>query len=338
MNRQPKKSEEGAALLTVLLLVAIIAVLAAASLDRLKLATHLAGNGAAIDQARAYAMAAETVSLFRIGDLLQRDTIKTTLQGNWANNQTNFPIDGGIASARITDKGNCFNLNSLVTSGAPPGQPSSPVASAHPVYLARPEAIAQFARLLQLLDIASADARRVSIAAADWIDTDSVPQSGGAEDESYRGAPVPYRTANTLMADPSELRAVAGVTPALYTRARPFLCTLPVAELSPVNINTLMPDHAPLLAMLVPGLDLARARTLIGSRPAAGYADAGVFWDRPGLMGTPDYAKQQVGLRTRWFGLHLLIELNGAELEENALIDAVSQPAKLVSRSYGEAT
>jgi general secretion pathway protein K len=325
MKRPLPPREEGAALLSVLLLVAIIAVLAAAALDKLKLATHLEGNGIAIDQARAYAMSAEAVSRFRIGDLLQRDANKTTLQGNWANTDVNFPIDGGIASARLTDSGNCFNLNSLV---------GTPVEGRYSV---RPEGVAEFERLMALLEIPAADAARVAVAAADWIDTDSIPQPGGAEDETYGNAPVPYRTANTMMADPSELRVVAGVTPALYTRIRPFICVLPVTDLSPININTLLPDQAPLLAMLVPALDLARAKALVGARPVAGYGDLVAFWDLPGLMGTPDYAKQQVRLKTRWFGLHLLVEMDGAELEENALIDAALQPAKLVRRSYGEA-
>ncbi|WP_293879787.1 type II secretion system minor pseudopilin GspK [Sphingomonas sp.] len=326
MIRLPPPREEGAALLSVLLLVAIIAVLAAASLQKLKLATHLAGNGIAIDQARAYALSAEAVALFRIGDLLQRDAARTTLEGNWANRDVSVPIDKGIAAARITDGGNCFNINSLV---------GTPINTG---YVVRPEAVLQFARLMQLLDVPGADARRVAIAAADWIDSDTAPLPGGAEDDAYANADLPYRTGNTLMADPSELRAVAGVTPALYTRVRPFLCTHPVADLSPVNINTLLPDQAPLLAMLVPGLDLARARALIDARPAKGYDTLSSFWDRPGLMGTPEFAKQQVRLKTRWFGLHLLIELEGAELEENALIDAALQPAKLVSRSYGAAT
>ena len=88
-----RKAEEGAALLSVLLLVAVMAVLCAAALELLKISTKLATNGAAIDQARSYAMAAETIALYRIGDLLQRDASRTTLQGNWAGQPTEFPID-----------------------------------------------------------------------------------------------------------------------------------------------------------------------------------------------------------------------------------------------------
>lgn len=316
--------ERGAALLSVLLIVAVIAVLAAASLQKLRLATQLAGNAAAIDQARAYAMAAESVALFRIGDLIQRDAAKTTLQGDWAGNEVNFPIDGGIATATLNDGGNCFNLNSLV-------EDVDGIAR-----VARPDAVAQFERLIVIVGGAAADARRIAIAAADWIDSDTAPLPGGAEDSFYAGAAVPYRTANTLMADVSELRVVAGMSSGLYSRLRPFLCALPVSDLSPINVNTLLPAQAPLLAMLVPGLDVGRADAILSARSAGGYESLIAFWDKPGLLGATETAKQQVKLTTRWFRLRLLVELGGAELEEHALIDAAQKPAKLARRHYGE--
>jgi general secretion pathway protein K len=320
----PKKDERGAALLSVLLIVAVIAVLAATGLQKLRVATHLAGNGQAIDQARAYAMAAETVALFRIGDLIQRDAAKTTLAGDWAGNEVNFPIDGGIATATLTDGGNCFNLNSLV-------QDVNGLA-----LVERPEAAAQFAQLILLAGATSTEARQVSASATDWIDSDGEPVPGGAEDSAYASLAQPYRTANALMADPSELRAVAGMSPGLYDRLRRFICALPVTDLSPININTLLPAQAPLLAMLVPGLDIGRAQTILAARPKAGFESTAKFWEAPGLMGASDTTKQQVKTVTRWFGLRLLVELGGAELEEHALIDAKEKPGKLARRSYGE--
>ncbi|MGO8609408.1 hypothetical protein ACC848_41335, partial [Rhizobium johnstonii] len=75
---------------------------------------------------------------------------------------------------------------------------------------------------------------------------------GGAEDSAYTGAATSYRTSGTLMTDISELRAVSGVTPEIYTKLRPWLCTLPVAKPSVINVNTLLPEQAPLFAMLLP--------------------------------------------------------------------------------------
>ena len=320
------KSEEGAALLTVLLLVAIMAILATAALERLKLATHLTTNSAAIEQARAYAMAAETVARYRIGDLIQREASRTTLEGDWAGRPTNFPIDGGIATARLDDGGNCFNLNSLVDK-AQDG-----------ILVARPSAIAQFARLLTLIEIPGRDATTIAAASADWIDTDEVPLAAGAEDGSYANARAPYRTANTLMADASELRVVAGMTPAYYSHLRPFVCALPVTDLTTINVNTLRLDQAPLLSMLLPELDPARAAQAIDTRPMRGWESLVTFWNLPPLMATPpsDDTRGQIRLTTRWFDLQVTIELADAELQENALIDAALKPAKLVRRSYGE--
>jgi general secretion pathway protein K len=321
-----KQSEEGAALLSVLLLVAIMAILCAATLEKLKISTKLAVNSAAIDQARSYGMAAETIALYRIGDLLQRDASRTTLQGNWAGQPTEFPIDKGIATAQLDDGGNCFNLNSVVIDDGQGG------------YAVRPVGVAQFERLMVLLEVPTNEAHSIALATADWIDTDGIPQPGGAEDTAYAGAPTPYRTANTLMIDPSELRAVAGVRGAVYAALRPFLCALPVTDLSPININTIAPKQAVLLAMLAPGIDVARAQRVIDDRPVIGWESIARFWGQPALAGAPVEATTQTQLKTRWFDLKVMIELAGAEFEQHALIDAALKPAKLVRRSYGESS
>ncbi len=77
----PQSEERGAALLSVLLLVAVMAVIAATALDRLTVATRIAASAATIDQSRAFAMAAEQITLRRIADLKNRDPGKVTLGG-----------------------------------------------------------------------------------------------------------------------------------------------------------------------------------------------------------------------------------------------------------------
>jgi general secretion pathway protein K len=138
------------------------------------------------------------------------------------------------------------------------------------------------------------------------------------------------------MIDPSELRAVAGVRAPVYAALRPFLCALPVTDLSPINVNTLGPNQAVLLAMLAPGIDVARAQRVIDDRPVIGWENLARFWGQPALTGTPSEAQVQTQMKTRWFRLKVMIELAGAEFEEHALIDAALKPAKLVRRSYGE--
>jgi len=320
--------ERGAALLTVLLLVAVMAVISAAALEKLTLSTRLAANAASLGQARAFADSASLIVRKRLADLVAAQPGKVTLQGDWLGRPQLLSVPGGTASATPYDAGNCFNLNSLVA-----GQTENNLK-------VRPVAIAQFASLMQLLGVAPGQAQGIATAASDWIDSDTIPQQGGAEDETYMSAPAAYRAANRMMIDASELRAVAGVTPAIYNLLKPWICALPSTDLSPINVNTLLPEQAPLFAMLVPGkLSLDNARSMLAARPSSGYGSTVAFWAAPALRGLtpPAEVEQQVKLTTRWFRAELDVEIGGTHMRQWALYDAQSQPVKLVRRSWGEA-
>ncbi len=322
MPRKP--SERGAALLTVLLLVAVVAVMAATALERLRLSTRLTANAVALDQARGLAFAAEALATSRVSDLLQKSPDRVTLDGGWSNRPYTIPLPNGIATARVSDGGNCFNLNSLVT-------------ELDGTYVADPSTIAQFARLIRLLNLPGGEG--IAAATADWIDSDDQPLGTGAEDSAYAGLATPYRTANTLMVDPSELRAVAGVSDATYTKLRPWLCTLPRATRATINVNTLTPEQAPLIAMLVPDtLGVGAAAAGLLRRPAGGFSDTQDFWKiyaANGITADPA-ATQQTGVTTTWFDLKVTVTVGTSELQERALIDATTLPARLVSRQWGE--
>ena len=322
MSLRPN-SERGAALLTVLLLVAVVAVLAATVLERLRLSTRLAANAVAIDQARGFAYAAETLALTRVTALLRQSPDRVALYGGWSGRPFDLPIPNGTATARVVDGGNCFNLNGLVTR-APDGS-----------YVANPLQVTRLARLTRVLRLPDGD--RLAAATADFIDSDDAALPLGAEDASYRGR----RTAGTLLADPSELRAVEGVTPEAYEALRPWLCALPVAQPSVLNVNTLLPEQAPLLAMLMPdGVGPDQLRGLLSRRPETGYASTDAFWNQLSLAGAPVAdmdARQQTGVKTTWFRLSIDVLSGGTELHEQALIDARRLPARLATRQWGDA-
>ena len=323
-----KPSERGAALLTVLLLVAVISVLAASALEKLRLSTRLAANGAAIEQARAFAYAAETVATIRVNSILSQDAARTTLAGDWAGRPYTLPVPGGIATLTVTDGGNCFNLNGLVKETEPG------------VYLAQPSQVTQFVRLMKLIGIPGQTAEGIAAAAADWIDSNADPLPMGAEDSAYLGKEVPYRTPNTLMTDPSELRAVAGVTPELYDKLAPWVCTLPMAKPSRINVNTLQPEQAALFAMLFPDtMDLGRARALLLQRPPDGYDSTVDFWNQPvlgNLNADRDTKNNETGVRTYWFDMKIDVTAYGVQLTQTDLLDATRQRAQIVSRQWSD--
>jgi len=322
-----REGERGAALLTILLLVAVLAVLAAAVLERLTLATRLSANSAVLDQAHAYADGAALLVQRRLDALIEREPGKLTLAGGWLGQPRPVAVPGGSVTVTIHDGGNCFNLNSLVAGRGEADLRQNPLA------------IAQFSALMEYLGVRPAQARLVALAAADWIDSDSVPVQGGAEDESYLAGDTPYRAANRMMADSSELRAVAGVTPDLYKLLHPWICALPVAEPSALNVNTVMPEQAPLLAMLAPGrLTLDMARSMIAQRPRGGYDSTVTFWAMPAARGiTPAMeAAQQARLMTGWFKAELEVDLGGTVMRQWALYDARSAPVRLVRMTWGD--
>jgi general secretion pathway protein K len=308
-------------------MVAVLAVIAATTLDRLSLSSKLSGNGNALAQARMFSYAAENIAAARIEDLVARDAAQTTLAGGWLNREQVLPIPIGRATAEVRDAGNCFNLNSLVT-------------DAEGRYQASSTGQDQMTSLMVVLGINENAARPIAAAAADWADSDVTPLPGGAEDDAYRSAAKPYLAANRLYAHPSELRAIKGVTPDVYARLRGWICALPEATLSPVNVNTLLPEQAPLLAMLFPPgkLSPTAARSHLAKRPASGYGSLIRFWEAPELaaLKAAPLVQGQVKLTSKYFLLDSEVSLGELSLQGEAMIVASPAPARVIWRSWGE--
>ena len=320
-------SERGAALLAVLVLVAILGAIAAGAFERLRLSTAMAMNGASLDQARAYAIAVEDLLTLRIDDLTAESPYVTNLAGDWNGTTKRIPLPGeGEAEGTIRDSSNCFNLNSLVEGDASAG------------LAPRQAGVEQFVGLMMVTGTSEPIARGIANSAADWLDSGTEAVGGGQEDSAYASLEPAYRAANTLFADESELRAVAGVTPEIYRSLKPYVCALPVAELSPINVNTLLPWQAPLLAMLAPRQARAdRLRGLIGGRPPQGWQNTYDFWRSAEVAGINMSADpmSQLQLKSSWFAIDLDVRFQDGEIEERALVDARTSPAKVVARRWG---
>ncbi len=321
-----KSSERGAALLAVLILVAITGAIAAAALEKLRLSRAVSANVASLDQARFAALGAEQLAMLIIDDLITQDRSVTTLAGGWNGATRSIPMPGGgLVEARVRDGGNCFNINSVVQGDVRSGLGR------------RPSGVAQFVTLMRLTGVSEAEANRIAEGAADWADTDIIVSPGGAEDQAYGQGSPPFMAGNTLFAEVSELRVLPGMTPAIYSRIRPHICALPISDLSPINVNTLFPHQALLVAMLSPGaLNEEQVRRVLAARPAAGWANNVEFWRSGGFrdVAIPLDAQQQVKVRTDWFTLDIRSVSGESEHYETALVDARLQPARIARRRW----
>lgn len=305
-------SREGMALLTVLLLVAVMSVVAVAVLDDVRFSVRRTTNAEIQAQAQWYASGAEALARRQIARLMAAGPGRTPLEPEWNGRRLSFPIEGGAISAVVADGQACFNLNSLVEGVGED-------------LLARPRGAAQFLALGRAVGAPDSRMRAVADALTDWLDADGVSRPLGAEDGAYAGLATPYRTGGVMLAEVSELRAVKGVDPDLYRRLRPFVCALPTSRLSPINVNTLTPAQAPLLMMLTDNaLGPASARAVIARRPPGGWADPAAFWAQPALaaLPIPEEVRDQVTVLTRYFDLRIDVDYGGGRAVRTALLHA----------------
>jgi len=255
------RNDRGAALVTVMLLVSIMAAGMAISFDALGFMTKRHTASRMFEQARYYALGGEQLALTAAEKLSKAKTRLTEAQ------TVSYPIDGGRIEGLISDASNCFNVNSLVERTGNGG------------YHANGRAMAQYVRMLGHLGFGEREAEALAGALTDWTDSDSRPGPQGAEDYDYAALESPYRTANTLMRDITELRLLQGYTPDVLARVAPLLCARDITADTVLNVNVLRISDAPLLAAILgPDISLELAANLIAARPAGGYADIADFY------------------------------------------------------------
>ena len=327
MRARIRNGEQGMALLTVLLLVAVMSVLAVSVLDDIRFGVRRTANATEVGQAQWYAIGAEELAQLQIRRLHAQNPLRTTAIGDWNGREFSFPIEGGLIRARLEDGSDCFDLNSVVAGG-------------RENWTADPDGVSQFRALLAALQVPALEAELVSAALVDWIDSDTL------DDADYARAAVPRRTGAALLEEVSELRAIEGVSPELYARLRPFVCALPrefpSARLSPINVNTLRQDQALLITAITNGvLSPAEAQAWLAGRPREGWTDQAAFFSHPRLVDNPPppSARLQVndGLRTQFFNLRAVVVVGQAEVAMNSLFEQDDTGAvRLVARRWTE--
>lgn len=308
MNRH---RQAGVALLTVLLLVAVMSVLLVLVLDDIRFGQRRAGNAAAHAQAQWYALGAEALAGQQLAQAWRHSPQRAPALLLAKGTPLVFPLEQGLLEARVRDATACFNLNGLVE-------------GAGDVLQRRDAGVRQFRALLEALDVPAARAVALADALADWLDADERPAARGAEDASYLAGAQPYRTGNTLLAETSELRAVRGFEPALYARLRPHVCALPVAGPSPINLDALDETRALQLVALTEGrLDAAAARQVLLRRPPGGWPDVASFWSQAELrVALPDQATlERSSLRSRYVELEARVRHLDAEVVLSSLLE-----------------
>jgi len=245
INNSPLKKQSGLALISVLLIFAIVAVLAGAMIERQSLDIQRSGNLQALQQARAYSSGIEYA--VRSGLRLDFDNNPDVdhPEEEWAKPHT-YPLQPGSAEIQIIDAQARFNLNGL-----------------HKTATDRSAQIQRFKNLLAELGLDQTIADR----------TQKFMNEDSQVDNDYLSAEVPYRASYNLFKHPSELLLVQDVDAESYRKLVPYITALPVS--ATLNVNT---ASNKVLAALSTSWSLSEADAVIGNRGDDGFAKVDDFW------------------------------------------------------------
>ncbi len=283
-NGVGRARQQGIALITAVLIVAIVATVAA----HLSLGQQVWVRQAQNLNDRAQADTVTKAAFQWAMLILDEDARKTpgtdNLTEDWARPLPPLPVESGAIQGQIIDAQGLFNLNNLLRNNAP-----------------SPPDIGVFQRLLRNVGLDP----NLSEAVVDWLDSDSLTRPGGAEDAEYLTLQPPYRAANQLIQSIEELRLIRGFDAAAVDKLRPLVVALPKA--TAININT---APAPVLSALFPNLPLSTAQQLVTARDKTPFKDVGQLTAQAGptapsltLAVTSDYflvvVETQFGRLTR---------------------------------------
>lgn len=289
--------QRGVAIITALLVVMLAASMAAFLLSQQSHA--LTRTVRATDRAQATLYARPTLDWARaIVFEMQKKSTQVDLTQPWTQGLMAMPIDGATASGSLRDDAGLFNINNLLKDDGSKSEAD----------------VAIFRRLLNDLKLNPDLAHAV----LDWIDADDdITFPGGAETTMYMASPTPTRAANQRMQQIEELQRVAGFTPEIIGRLRPFVTTLPMR--SKVNINT---APAEVLAALLPDMGNDEIGALVKLRLTRPFSKLdGSGGVKEFLSKTaPAVIDQAIDVKSAYFSVYLAIDNNGAQVRQSALL------------------
>ena len=211
------RNQSGLALVTALLVVAIVATLAAYLGFSQQVWMRQVEN--VVDRAQGEAVLrgaldAAVVLLYEDAKLNATDHLKEA----WAITPMAGPVGNGSFLATAQDMQGRFNLNNLIGADGAPSAPD----------------LALFQRLLMRLGLDPT----LADAVVDWLDVDTRRLGAGAEDIEYLGLSPGYRTANAPMRSVEEIRLIKGFTPKVMLLLRESASLTALPERTAININT----------------------------------------------------------------------------------------------------
>lgn len=284
MNRRSPDlaKQQGMAIISALLIAAVVAVIAAGMLTRQSVATRALEADQHRVQGRWVVQGGLEISRQLLWDARQRDPL-TRLDQPWAQRLVVQGFEG-----RLEDEQGKFNLRNLVANER--------------VDEAQTQA---FGRLCELIGISAGLSQRISqrvIASYPRLLNPQIADNKNNFDSGRVTSPNASRKPENpklpMLRNLEDLRSVEGVNDAVISKLALYVTVIPATTW--INGNT---ATAPVLAAYVPGLSLERAQALINERDAGRwFINRGDFVNRL-RMPSLELTSVKVGITSNWFRL-----------------------------------
>lgn len=322
--------QKGVALITVMLIVALIAILATQMTARLQLQMQRTNNVGSNQQAYWYAMGAEAFAKSVLKQSLEENENVTSLGQIWAQGENTFPVDFGEITGEITDLHSCFNLNALRTEEEENGQTATKS-------VAR-KAFEELLLALNIEGVGDFEAESMADALTDWLDAnDSISSSGGAEDNDYAAKEFPYLAANNYLASLAELRIIEHFTVDVINKLKDYTCVLPNTNTNQVNINTIAQDKPEILVGML-GISQNEASQVLSNREDEGFENVDDFFALKELEKAKISAEQkaQFAVKSEYFKLKTTASFNNSYFAMSTIMKVKNKNSiNVISRTIG---
>ena len=264
------RKQKGVALLVVLILLVMMSALAAKISQQFCRNLQKTHYQVSQQQLRWAMQAQEKVAKDRLQADASGESKALSPDGDWHQPLETRGEDYTVVG-QVEDAQDCFNVNNLLAVEKVAQGQNLPAVPEKP----RREQIVE--QLLTESGLSQTNAEEVYLQLVDYLDGDTTTAKEGAETDAWTGVVPARQPANQMMRTIAEITLLPAFPAAAYPKVSKLLCALPDAA-SKVDVNTLKPEQAALLAALFPGkLNEDDAVRLIESRPETGWESMETF-------------------------------------------------------------
>ncbi|WP_336212575.1 type II secretion system minor pseudopilin GspK [Enterobacter sp. P82] len=264
------RKQKGVALLVVLILLVMMSALAAKISQQFCRNLQKTHYQVSQQQLRWAMQAQEKVVKDRLQADASGESKALTLEGDWHQPLETRGEDYTVVS-QIEDAQDCFNVNNLLAAEKIAQGQNVPVTPKK----SRKELIVE--QLLTESGLSHSAAEEVYQQLVDYLDGDMTTAKEGTETDAWAGVVPVRQPANQMMRTIAEITLLPAFPATAYPKVSKLLCALPDSA-SKVDVNTLKPAQAALLAAMFPGkMNEDDALRLIESRPETGWENMEAF-------------------------------------------------------------